>query len=136
MQETLVRFLNYSRGGTPIVDAAALLRGIAMNLVRDHFRTAKRRPVAVLEEDIVSDEQAPDEAVMYNDRLRATAQALAVMPRLRREAFIRCRLDGESRSDVARALNISEAAVSKHVARAVLSIHEAFSRQERRGGRS
>ena len=47
VQETFARLLTYERAKT-ITNRAALGYSIALNLVRDHFRSRKRRPVEAL----------------------------------------------------------------------------------------
>lgn len=129
LQESYLRFLNYNRSGQTIENPGALLRRIALNLILDHFRATRRRPVEELPDDLADTTPMPDEATMHQERVRLTTETLAAMPPMRREAFVRCRLHGESRREVADALAISEAAVAKHVARAVLALDQSFARQ-------
>lgn len=131
-QEAILRLTAYYRSGKPIADVGSLVRRIALNLVRDHFRAAKRRVHEELPEALPSAEDSPMDALVYREQVDLALGALNGMPPLRREAFVRCRLHGESRGEVAAGLRISEAAVTKHIARAVLDLEDALARPDQK----
>ncbi|MCY1647129.1 RNA polymerase sigma factor [Caulobacter sp. SL161] len=137
VQETFERLLAYGQAKT-IVDRAALGYGIALNLVRDHFRLAQRRAVQVLDDDIPCPDPAPEQILMHRQKVEVFSQALDAMPPLRRDVFIRRRLHGHSSRQISEELSLSEAAVEKHVARALEQLRREVARAERRagGGRS
>lgn len=137
VQETFERLLAYEQART-IVDRAALGYRIALNLVRDHFRRASRRPAqALLDEDIPCQAPAPEQTLMHRQKVEVFGKALDAMPSLRRDVFIRRRLHGHSPREIAQDLRLSEVAVEKHVARALEQLRREMAKAERRadGGR-
>lgn len=128
-QETLARLLTYARGQT-VLDTRALGFSIATNLVRDHFRALSRGDVQPLTEDLVCNSPAQEQVSIHRQRIDAFSRALAAMPPLRREVFIRRRLRGESYSEIGAALGLSNAAVEKHVIRALEWLHQEISKHD------
>ena len=129
VQETLARLLDYARGQT-VLDTRALGFSIATNLVRDHFRALSRGNVQPLTEDLVCDSPAQEQVSIHRQRIDAFSRALAAMPPLRRDVFIRRRLRGESYSEIGAALGLSNAAVEKHVIRAMEWLHQEISKHD------
>lgn len=129
VQETLARLLAYARAQT-VLDVRALGFRIATNLVRDHFRAANRSDVQPLTEDLVCDKPAQEQVSIHRERIDAFGAALAAMPPLRREVFIRRRLRGQSYSEIADALGLTHAAVEKHVVRALEWLHQEISKHD------
>lgn len=132
-QETLTRLLQYSRS-QPVDDTQALGFQIATNLVRDHFRALKRGDIQPLSEDLVCETPAQEQVSIDRQRVAAFSRALASMPPLRRDVFVRRRLHGESYAEISAALQLSHAAVEKHVVRALHWLHQEMSRYEARRG--
>ena len=133
VQETFERLLAYERARM-IADRAALGYRIALNLVRDHFRRSKRRPVEVLDDEIPCEAPAPEQILMHRQKVEVFGKALDAMPPLRRDVFIRRRLHGHSLRQIADELSLSEAAVEKHVVRALEQLHREIAKAERRAG--
>jgi RNA polymerase sigma factor (sigma-70 family) len=131
VQETFARLLTYERART-VVDRAALGYSIALNLVRDHFRSRKRRPVEALNDDIPCEAPAPEQILMHRQKVEVFGKALDAMPPLRRDVFIRRRLHGQTCRQIAADLAMNEAAVEKHVVRALEQLHREVARAERR----
>lgn len=131
VQDSFLRVLRY-RGGA-IGSLGALVRTIAINLIRDHARSKNRRAEDALRDDfeIASDASSPEEVLLHRERVRMIAKIVDDMPPLRRDVFLRRRLHGESARHVAAALSISPAAVDAHVARAILTLHKAMAEIER-----
>ena len=136
VQETFARLLAYERART-VVDRAALSYRIALNLVRDHFRSRKRRPVEILNDDIACEAPAPEQILMHRQKVEVFSKALDAMPPLRRDVFIRRRLHGQTCRQIAADLDMNEAAVEKHVVRALEQLQREVAKAERRrpGGR-
>ncbi len=135
VQETLLRLLTYERART-VVDRAALGYRIALNLVRDHFRHHSRRPAEALDDDIPCESPAAEQILMHRQKVEVFGKALDAMPPLRRDVFIRRRLHGQSTRQIAAELSMKEAAVEKHVVRALEQLHREMDKAERRvGGR-
>lgn len=136
VQETLLRLMTYERAQT-VVDRAALGYRIALNLVRDHFRHHSRRLVEALDDDMPCEAPAPEQILMHRQKVEVFGKALDAMPPLRRDVFIRRRLHGHSTRQIAAELSMNEAAVEKHVVRALEQLHREMAKAERRaGGRS
>lgn len=133
VQETLLRLMTYERTWT-VVDRAALGYRIALNLVRDHFRHRRRRPVETLNDDIPCETPAPEQILMHRQKVEVFGKALDAMPPLRRDVFIRRRLHGHSVRQIAAELSMNEAAVEKHVVRALEQLHREMAKAERRAG--
>jgi RNA polymerase sigma-70 factor (ECF subfamily) len=131
VQETFARLLTYERART-VADRAALGYTIALNLVRDHFRNHKRRPVEALNDDIPCEAPAPEQILMHRQKVEVFGKALDAMPPLRRDVFIRRRLHGQTCRQIAADLSMNESAVEKHVVRALEQLHREIAKAERR----
>ena len=131
VQETFARLLTYEQARV-VVDRAALGYRIALNLVRDHFRSRDRRSVEVLDDDIPCQAPAPEQILMHRQKVEIFGKALDAMPPLRRDVFIRRRLHGQSIQEIAAALDLNPAAVEKHVVRALEQLHREVAKAERR----
>ncbi len=130
VQETYVRLYTYRRTGA-VANVGAFCFAVARNLVHDHFR--KRKSIAAaaeLTDDIVCTQPCAEEVLDYRQRVEILVGALKVMPALRREVFLRRRLDGIPGATIAADLQLSLAAVEKHCTRAVVDLRRAL---ERRG---
>ncbi|WP_336961342.1 RNA polymerase sigma factor [Sphingobium aquiterrae] len=136
VQEAYVRLLSFeAKPESKVKDAPALLRRISLNLVRDHFRRAKHISLAELSEAIACPLPTPDQQLERKQLVDLVFEILKAMPRLRREVFMRRRVNGESAGEVADALGLSPSAVSNHVARAILNLDAAIEKVEQRGSR-
>jgi RNA polymerase sigma factor (sigma-70 family) len=130
VQETYVRLYSYRRT-RPVADVGAFCFAVARNLVSDHFRRRLVQPASVeLAEDIVCPQPRAEEVLDYRQRVDILVRALKVMPPLRREVFLRRRLDGIPSAVIAQDLELSIAAVDKHCSRALADLRVAL---ERRG---
>ncbi|MBU3077597.1 RNA polymerase sigma factor [Sphingomonas quercus] len=135
VQEAIVRLLVYrEKPNTPIANVTALLRRISLDLTRDYFRRAGRRQFVALTDDLPCSQPAIHQRIEQRQLLAIVAALVKAMPRLRREVFFRRRVEGQSSKQVAEALGISPAAVDTHIARAVLDLHMAIEKIEKRGG--
>jgi RNA polymerase sigma-70 factor (ECF subfamily) len=129
VQETYVRLYDYRRTRT-ITDAAGFCFAVARNLIHDHFRRLRAMPAAELAEDIVCPQPRAEEMLDYRQRVEILVRALRVMPPLRREIFLRRKLDGIPGATIAADLAMSQAAVDKNCTRALADLRHAL---ERRG---
>lgn len=128
MQETLVRLLSY-QAGSPVDNLKALCFAIARNLLLDHHRAARRGAAVPLDEELVCPQPTAEVIVAYRRAVAVLATALEQMPPLRREVFLRKRLDGFSTAEIADSLDMSLAAVEKHVVRAFRDLRQALARR-------
>jgi RNA polymerase sigma-70 factor (ECF subfamily) len=114
-----------------VADVGAFCFAIARNLIRDHVRRLRGAPTtADLSEEIACPAPRADEILGYRERVDVLIRALKAMPALRREVFTRRRLDGQPVATIAVDLDLSVAAVEKHVVRALADLRTAL---ERRG---
>ena len=135
VQEAIVRLLVYrDKPGTRIANVAALLRRISLDLTRDHFRRSSRSRHVELSDDLPCPQPGIQQRLEQREFLRIVTDVVKAMPRLRREVFFRRRVEGHSSKEVAEALGISPGAVDAHIARAVLDLHLAIEKIEKRGG--
>jgi len=135
VQESIIRFLTYqAKPGVTVMSAVGLLNRIALDLTRDHFRRAGRTANVELSEDIPCPQPGVQHRLEQRELLAIVAGVVKAMPRLRREVFYRRRIEGQSSKQVAEALGITPGAVDAHIARAVLDLHLAMEKIERRDG--
>jgi len=135
VQEAYLRLLTYqAQPGNKVSNVPALLRRISLNLTRDHFRRSRRLSVVELSEETPCSNPSIQQQLEQRELIELVAGILKAMPRLRREVFVRRRVHGQSTQDVADALELSIGAVNTHVARAVLDLHLAIEKIEKRGG--
>jgi RNA polymerase sigma-70 factor (ECF subfamily) len=130
VQETYLRLYDYRRTRT-VADVGAFCFAVARNLIADHLRRRHAHPTtAEPSEEIVCPAPRADEILAYRERVEVLRQALRAMPAMRREVFLRRRLDEQSVETISAALDISRWAVEKHVSRALVDLRRAL---ERRG---
>ena len=130
VQETYVRLYSY-RLTRPVADVGAFCFAVARNLVFDQLRRRQAQPQAAeLTEDIACAQPRAEEILDYRERVEILVRALKVMPPLRREVFLRRRLDGIPAAVIAGDLQLSVAAIEKHCSRALADLRAAL---ERRG---
>lgn len=135
VQEAYLRLLTFEAKPDSIVtNAPALLRRISLNLVRDHFRRARRVPVVELSDTVPCPLPTVDQQIERRQLIGLVADILRKMPPLRRDVFIRRRVHGQSAGEVAEALGISLSAGSHHMSRAIVDLHLAIRKIEKRGG--
>lgn len=126
VQETLLRTLR-SADRSKVGNASAYAVQVAKTVIVDYWHRKRRDPSA---EEPAAEQAAetpsPEDVQSQAQRLAGLQQILAAMPLQRREAFIRRRLDGQSREEIARAMNISVESVKKHISRAVADVTTAM----------
>ncbi|MBD8679687.1 RNA polymerase sigma factor [Sphingomonas sp. CFBP 13720] len=130
VQETFVRLYAY-RGQKTVEDVSAFCFAIARNLIRGRFRRHRSAPdLTDASEDLMCLQPCALETMIYRQRVAVLAAAIEAMPPLRREVFLRRRLDGDAAATISRDLELSTAAIEKHVSRAIADLRRAL---ERRG---
>jgi RNA polymerase sigma-70 factor (ECF subfamily) len=129
VQETYVRLYDYRQTRT-VGDVGAFCFAVARNLLRDRLRRLKRAPApAELLETLACPQPRADEILVHRQRVEVLTRALGVMPPLRREVFLRRRLDEQPTAKIAADLDLSAAAVEKHVTRALADLRAALLRR-------
>ena len=120
VQETILRTLK-STHHRKIDNLVAYAVTTAKTVVFDYWRSNN-----IEQEEFDEETNAPCnslEAQQLNSiRLEAVSAIVESMPALRREVFIRRRLEGQSREEIAKELNISLDAVKKHINRALTDL--------------
>ena len=81
-------------------------------------------------QNVICPSPSPEQALNDQQRLRALKYFLADMPELRRNVLLRRRMKGETRAQIAAALNLSEDAVKKHITRALADLQRFLDQQE------
>jgi len=120
LQETLARTLR-SADRNRVTNPFAYAMQVAKTVVVDYWRKERGDPVA---EDVVdiADEYCPVEKQSQHQRLKDLVEIVEAMPELRRDVFMRRRLDGQTREEIAAALGMSVEAVKKHITRAMADL--------------
>ena len=115
-QESVVRVMEQARASiihNPVAYAIRVARNLIFNKPRECFLNIENI------EEIVCQALSPEESLNHDQKLKALRLFLASMPPMRRDVFLRRRMRGESRAQIALALNLSEEAVKKHITRAL-----------------
>lgn len=109
---------------------------IACNIVIDHQRRAGHR--GAVHRDIFAQattdqlsESSPERVLLAKEQLALFEKVLEAMPKLRRRIFLMVRAEDLSPREVARRFGMKEAAVHKHVSRALQDCAAAFEKAER-----
>ncbi len=134
VQEAYLRLLSYqAKPDNRVTNAMGLLRRIALNLTRDYFRRSGSAAFAELSEDMACPHTDVARQAEHRQMVDIVAGVLGRMPDLRRDVFVHRRVHGFSAREAAEHFGISPAAVDAHVARAVLDLHLAMEKLEKRG---
>lgn len=111
---------------SPVANPRALLFKAARNLCIDQYRRSSSEVTAL--EDWMSriDVLSPsvEEIVIAREQLQHVIERIERMPRLRREVFVRVRLEGYSHRQVCAELGLSAKSVELHIARAVFDLSQ------------
>ncbi|MGQ0591984.1 MAG: RNA polymerase sigma factor [Gammaproteobacteria bacterium] len=122
LQDAYVRLLQHP-DPISIENPRAYLYQVSANLATDHDRAravrARHHRATEAVEQIASPVPGPDAQTAHHERLRHIANAMAQLPEPCRTAFVWCRIEGYSYTEVARRLGISESMVAKHLDRAM-----------------
>jgi len=126
VQESYARVLALEYRAVEIREPRALLYQTGKNLVIEYARRqqAEDRLVARLMEAWPGDVPSLEGGAIARQQLDRLLRRLKRMPRKRREVFILVRMYGYSHAETAAHLDISAAAVEKHVVRAVIDVSD------------
>lgn len=119
LQQTMVTVLDRSRSGTilnPLAYAVTVARHFAYRLCRK--RLVSDEGLA----ELVDEQANPEQHCLQQQELASMRKALAQLPPLRREVFIRRRVKQQSRTQIAQELGLTEEAVKKHINRALAQL--------------
>ncbi|SEF34503.1 sigma-70 family RNA polymerase sigma factor [Variovorax sp. NFACC27] len=121
VQESYARVFSMSASAVAVRDLRALLFRIGKNIVIDGARrkAAEARMLGTLALICADDAPSAERDAMARQQLRRLAARLDAMPRKRREAFVLVRIYGFSHAEAAAHMQVTVAAIEKHVVRAV-----------------
>jgi len=122
LQETLLRTLRSADRGK-VNNLFAYTVQVAKSVIVDYWRREDREPpLPETERDIADEQHCPAERQTQSERLDDLRAIIEAMPALRREVFVRRRLEGQSREEIAAAMALSVEAVKKHITRAMADV--------------
>ncbi len=121
VQETFVRAIRHVQQGKAIGSPRGFLYKTARNLITSMFYRGPKRvgfePMVDLDEAecaLLADECSAEHRLTMEKTLEAFCVAVASLPERYQEAFVRRRVWGESCSEIADAMHLSEQAVSNY----------------------
>ena len=122
VQEAYARIYALQRGGGAVIDARALLYHAGRNILASAAarRAAEQRVLDTL--GLVAPDSAPsaERQAMARQHLDRLIERLAAMPPKRRAVFVIVRIHGYSYREAGQHMGLSEAAIERHVMRAIL----------------
>lgn len=123
VQESCARVVGMSAGAA-VVDMRALLYRIGRNIVIDDARRRRAEASMLQTLALIQNDEAPstERAASARQQLDRLAARLAVLPRKRCEAFVLVRIYGFSHAEAAVHQGCTEAAIEKHVVRAICDL--------------
>lgn len=123
VQESYARVMAMDYGVT-LRDLRALLYRTGRNIVIDDARRRQAEAGMLATLALLHPDESPcaERRCGARQQLERIAARLTVMPRKRREAFILVRIYGFRHAEAAAHLGVGEAAIEKHVVRAVLDL--------------
>ncbi len=115
----------------------AYLFSVAYNIAIDGWRRSARwgtieKDLRVLASTAPASCASAEKILIDRERLACLETALSKMPKLRRRIFLMVRIEGLSVQDVAMRFAMSDAAIYKHVARALADCSTMLERAEKR----
>lgn len=121
VQESYARVLAMQSRDVAIRDLRALLFRTGKNIVTDDARrrTAEAHMLQTLAVVAAHDAPSAQRQLEGRQQLALLSRRLQAMPRKRREVFVLVRIYGFSHAEAAAHMAISEAAIEKHMVRAV-----------------
>ena len=108
-------------------EPAAFLIQTAANLAIDRHRQGKRlarEPLETFESGLEDASPLQDEVLAARERLRRVQAGLERLPSRTRQVFVMHKVEGMKLREIAATLGITQSAVEKHVAKAVLFLTE------------
>lgn len=109
----------------------ALLYKVAKNIMIDRLRkNRKYKEVPYEEENFISQSKAPEDLAIEQNQKEILMKELKKLPAKRKEAFVLHILEGHTKEEVAKIMNISVMAVEKHISRATIELREKLRKKE------
>lgn len=120
VQELFLRF--WRRPGAPVEDLGTYLLRSAHNMAIDHLRSEgsrNRAETGLLPEQQLAEPASPEAAWQAGSELRHVEHALRNLPERTRQIFLLNRIHGRTYGEIARAMDLTQSAVEKHMMRAL-----------------
>ena len=122
MQEALLRTLNRNNT-SEIENLQAYINQVAKSVMYSDWQKNKSQQNNTDDIELFTDENSDPEAQSITEqKLDLVKNALQELPPLRRNVFKLRRIDGLSREEIAKQLNMSQESVKKHITRAMIQI--------------
>lgn len=122
VQEALLRTLNRNNT-SEIENLQAYINQVAKSVMYSDWQKNKSQQNNTDDIELFTDENSDPEAQSITEqKLDLVKNALQELPPLRRNVFKLRRIDGLSREEIARQLNMSQESVKKHITRAMIQI--------------
>ncbi len=118
-QETVLRLLQRARRA-PLLNPLAYAFRVLDNLMRDRQGPS----FEVLDDGEPCEQPGPVALLEGRELAEAFSRAIAAMPRLRREVYLRRRLEGHGYDRIAQDLRLTPEAVQKHYSRASATLRK------------
>jgi RNA polymerase sigma-70 factor (ECF subfamily) len=121
LQSAYLRLEKY-RANHTVENPAAFLIQTAVNIHIDEYRRTRQLSTILADSELseVSDQPLQDEVICARARLERVKAGLERLPRRTRDIFLMHRLDGLRYREIADCFGISQSAVEKHIAKAVV----------------
>ncbi|WP_019960780.1 RNA polymerase sigma factor [Woodsholea maritima] len=94
---------------------------VAQNTITDRYK-ARRVDVTEIDDNLADDGPILEDQIAFKHKWDVFLAALKTLPELKREVFIRRRVQGQTRTEIAKALGISVKSVEKHMASALVKV--------------
>lgn len=114
-----------------VITPNAFLRRVAQNIISDELRKSivqekHKSNIATFVYGESSEKNNPETMYCAQEKLRIVTKALDQMPVKRRTVFIKCRVDGQSVTEVAQQLGYARPTISGELAKAMSDINKAL----------
>ena len=122
VQETLIKTLT-RKNLSEIENLQAYANQVAKSVMYNDWQKNINQPDnAEAVEQFTLDSSDPETQTINQQKVTLVNEILGTMPPLRKKVFEMRRIDGLSRSEIAKQLQISEESVKKHITRAMVQI--------------
>ena len=130
VQDTFAKAITF-QNQKPIENKRAFLYKLARNIIIDESRKTKNiKEIPYEDNEFTVKSQEPEELVIQESRQELLMKEIKKLPEKRKEAFVLHVIEGYSRGEVAKIMNITTVAVSKHISRATLELKEKIKDKE------
>jgi len=130
VQDTFTKAISF-QNEQPIENKRAFLYRLAKNIIIDESRKNKGFYEIPYEDNkLTTKAQEPEELVIEENRQQVLMKEIKKLPLKRKEAFVLHVIEGHTREEISKIMNISITAVAKHISRATLELKEKIKEKE------